>query len=398
MKKEKRGLLERIFAKKTTLPRNATTYQFFDGYNAIYTTLDKDTYNSKVARQCIDRIATNVAKLEPKHIKTNLSAVQESQIGYLLANRPNPINNTFDFLYRITSLLYTDCNAFIYIERDGKNMITGLYPVYSQSFVLYQNADTGEIYLQVTSMQGVQYYLPYLELIHLRLFYNRNDIFGTLDNVLRTDLQTALTSSEGIGNAIKTSTSLKGILRFTNAMIKEADLKKSKELFVQDYLNLENSGGIAALDGKAEFQEINLKPILLDADQLKMVNYNIYDYFGISEDIVKNDFTTDQWNAFYEGIVEPRAMQMGYEFTNKIFNKKGIKEGHRIIFSTNRLMYATLADKINLLKNCAAYGMIKTDEAREILGLAPIRRKRRRKNFTVFKLNRYNYCKSIPSW
>lgn len=370
MKKE--GLFSRLFNKSEKVLDYSTQLQLLSGYNSVYTDIDANNiYNQKVARQCIDRIATHTAKLIPRHIKASLSAEQDSQIGFLLANKPNPIMNTYDFLYRTISMLYTSSNAFIFVARNQLGIVTGFYPLLALSYQLYQD-ENGVIYLQFTFINGQMYMLPYLELIHLRLFYNQNDIFGTLDNVLKTDLQTAQTSSEGIKNAIKTSTSLKGILKFTNAMLKDKDIITSKEKFVQDYLNLENEGGIAALDGKADFEAINMKPITLDADQLKMVNSNIYDYFGISEAIVKNNFKADEWNAFYEGVVEPRAMQMGYEFTNKLFNKKAIKEGHRIIFSTNRLMYATLDSKVNLIKNASAYGFIKTDEAREILGLAPL--------------------------
>lgn len=380
--KEKRNFLQSLFSPKSKVVENTTQMQFLNGYNAVYTGIGDKEYDQKVARQCIDRIATQVALLKPQHIQGSLSKVMDSQVGYLLANKPNPLMNTYDFLYKTTSMLYSDKNAFVYIDRDKLGIVRGFYPLLATSYQLYQD-DKGEMYLQFQFMNGKLYMLPYLDLIHLRLFYNQNDIFGTLDKTLKTDLETAHTSSEGIKNAIKTSTTLKGILKFTNAMLKERDTLKTKEDFVRDYLNLENTSGIAALDGKAEFQTIDMKPITLDAEQLKMVNYNIYDYFGISEAIVRNSFSTNEWNAFYEGIVKPRATQMEQEFTNKLFNKKGIKEGNRVIFSTNLLTYATLDSKVNLIKNASAYGFIKTDEAREILGLAPLRWCRRTTYITI---------------
>lgn len=390
--KEKRSFLQKLFNVRPRIVENTTQLQLLNGYNSIYTGIGDKEYDQKVARQCIDRIATHVAKLQPHHIKSITSQIMDSQIGYLLENRPNPIMNTYDFLYKVTSNLYSNKNAFIYIHRDKLGIVQGFYPLNAVSEQLYED-ENGTIYLQFQFMNGKMYMLPYLELIHLRLFYNQNDIFGTLDNVLKTDLETTHVASEGIKNAIRTSTTLKGILKFTNAMLKEKDIVASKEKFVKDYINLENESGIASLDGKAEFQEVNMKPITLDADQLKMVNYNIYDYFGISEDIVKSDFKVEQWNAFYESVVEPRAIQMGLEFTNKLFNKKAIKEGHKIMFSTNKLMYANLNDKVNLIKNTSAYGYLRVDEAREVLGLPPLRRNRRTKNITIFELYQYTNCR-----
>ena len=214
--------------------------------------------------------------------------------------------------------------------------------------------------------------MPYIELIHLRLFYNRNDIFGTSNKVLKTDLETAHTASEGIKNAIKTANNLKGILKYTNSMLKEKDIKENKDNFVKDFLNLENESGIAALDAKAEFQEVNLKPITLDKEQLEQVNYNIFDYFGISEKIVRNNFNAVEWNAFFEGVIEPRAIQMSDAFTNKVFSYKARKDGHKIVFTTNRLQYASLDQKINLIKVAGSYGLLTKDDGREILDMTPL--------------------------
>lgn len=370
--KEKRSLFQTFFGnKKEKVNVSKTRLEMLNSYNAQFTTLNNNTYDSKVARQCIDRIATHCAKLIPKHIKDNITNNIKGDINFLLQNEPNPIMSKFDFIYKTISMLYTDTNAFVYIAKDKDGFITGFYPVLAMDYNLLQDK-VGNIYLQFQFVNGKKYTLPYLELIHLRLFYNKHDIFGSNNKILKTDLETALTASEGIKNAIRTSNNLKGILKYTNAMLKEKDIKANKENFVSDFLNLENESGIAAIDGKAEFQEVNLKPITLDKEQLKQVNCNIFDYFGISEKIVRNDFTEEEWNAFFEGVIEARAMQMSDAFTNKIFSYQARKEGHKIVFTANRLQYASLSSKTKLLQIIAPFGMIKTDEGREIIDLPPL--------------------------
>lgn len=370
MKKEKRSLFNLIFGKKNDKQQNITQTQFqlLSGWNTQFSTLPEGTYNSKVARQAIDRIATHCAKLVPRHIQNTITNNIKGDINFLLRNQPNPLMNTFDFIYRIISLLYTDCNAFIYIAKDKSGFITGFYPVLATTYELLQGAD-GTMYLQFDFVNGQIYTIPYLELIHLRLFYNRNDVFGMSNRVLQTDLNTADTVSQGIDKAIKTTSNLKGILQYENSMLKNKDLVKTKDDFVKDFLNMDNEGGIAALDAKAKFQEVNLKPITLDNEQLKQVNYNIFDYFGISEKIVDNSFTEEEWNAFYEGVIEPRSIQMSYAFTNKIFKRQSIKDGHKIVFTANRLQYSTLTNKISLIKEAGALGLLTKDEAREIIEL-----------------------------
>lgn len=371
--KEKRSLFDNVFKKKNNDIANKQTTQLrlLNGYNATYTSIGKDTYNSKIARQCIDRIATHCAKLQIQHVQNNLSHVVNGEIHRLLSNRPNPIMSTFDFIYKTISMLYSDMNAFIYIDKDVIGNIIGFYPVLAMNYELKEGTD-GIIYLEFRFINGKIYSIPYEELIHLRLFYNRNDIFGSNDNTLKTDLETVHTIAEGTKNAIKVSTTLRGILKYANSNIKDKDLKKNKEAFVQDYINLENESGIAALDGKADFTPIEVKPITFDAEQLNRVNGNIFDYFGISEKIINNSYNYQEYNAFYEGVIEPRAIQMAQEFTAKIFSNKAIKEGHQIMFSTNLLMYAPLDSKVDLIKNLASFGMVKVDEVRELLGFLPV--------------------------
>lgn len=372
-RKEKRSLYELIFKKKKQPPQQTETKAFLEmlnTYTPYFSTVSENLYDNKTARLCIDRIATHSAKLVPRHIKGASNNFINGDINFLLQNRPNPIMTTFDFIYKVVSILYTDSNSFVYIQKDDRGFITAFYPILATTYELLQDAK-GNIYLEFNFINGKTYTLPYLELIHLRKFYCKNDLYGENNRILKPDLETALASSEGIKNAIKTSNNLKGILKFTNTMMKEKDIKAQKESFVRDFMTLENQGGIAGLDAKAEFQEVNLKPITLDKSQLEQVNYNVYDYFGISEEIIRNKFTPEQWLAFYEGVIEPLAIQMSNEFTNKIFSDSAIKEGHKIIFTANRIQYMSPKDKREILATVLPYGLLTKDEALEILDLPP---------------------------
>ena len=368
--KEKRSFFETVFGKKEG-KKELNSYKVLNGYEAFFSLWGKNVYDSKVARTSIDRIATHSAKLTPRHIQNDVNHPIYGDINFLLQNRPNPIMNTFDFIYKIISQYYTHNNAFVFIQKDSQGFIKAFYPILSYEDKLLQDK-AGNVYLKFKFMNNRTYTLPYTDLIHLRRFYNEDDFWGSTNRTLCTDLETAHTSSEGIKNAIKMSNSLKGILTFTNAMLKPEDIKKNRDMFVKDFLGDGKGSGIGALDTKATFEAINMKPITLDDEQLKRVNSNIYDYFGISEEIVRNDYTPEKWNAFFEGVIEPLSIQLGEAFTNAIFSKQAIKEGHKIIFTTHRLRYASLDQKINMIKTVASYGMITKDEAREILELAPI--------------------------
>lgn len=372
MKKEKRSFFEVLFGKKVKdNDRLYSSYKVLNGYDAFFTHFGKTVYDSKVARTAIDRIATQAAKMTPKHIQGNVTKQVKGDISYLLQNRPNPIMTTYDFLYKITSQLYTYNNAFVYIQKDSKGFVKGFYPILSYEDKLLEDR-TGKVYLKFKFMGGKSYTLPYTDLIHLRRFYNEDDYWGSTNRTLETDLEAAHISSEGTKNAIQTSNSLKGILAF-QGMLKPEDIKANRDNFVKDFLSSGNSSGIAALDSKATFQNIDVKPITLDDKQLDKVNQNIYDYFGVSEDIITNNYTPEKWNAFYEGVIEPLAIMYEQAFTTALFNEQSIRiDGNRIIFTTHRLQYASLDQKIELVKTLASFGLVKKDEARELLELAPL--------------------------
>lgn len=368
--KERRSLFQIIFGNKKQV-QNYSQLQLLNGYNSVFTNFKGNIYESKIARECIDRIATHCAKLEPMHIKGSKGVHVKGEIDYILANRPNPIMNTYDFLYKIITILYKDSNVFIFQKKDSDGMIEGFYPILGTSYEILEDK-LHRIFFKFQFINGKTYILPYEELIHLRKFYSTHDIYGSSSTVLNTDLDTALASSEGTKNAIKLSNSLKGILKFTNAMIDNKDVVANRNKFVEDFLGLKSNGGIAALDAKADFQEINLKPMTLDAEQMKQINENIYNYFGISEKIVKNNYNQVEWNAFFEGVIEPLAIQLSNEFTNKIFSQRAIKEGNKIIFNANRIHYASIDSKINLIKVAASYGLLTKDDGREILDMTPL--------------------------
>lgn len=372
MKKEKRSLFNIVFGKK--IRQAVGNYlQLMSGYNAVYTDVGDNIYDSNIARECINTIATHAAKMLPKHIqrKDGITKQYKGDINYLLSVQPNPIMTTFDFLYKLTSILYSANNVFVFINRDNRGMITGFYPLHPDNCTLYEN--NGQIYIQFQFNDGNSYYILYSEVIHLRRFFNNHDIYGENNNVLSGAIETANTATEGIRNAIKTSTSLKGIIKYSNAMLKDKDIKKNRDQFVEDFIkNMGDGSGIAGLDAKADFKELNLKPLTLDKDQLNFVNYNIFDYFGISENMVRSKFDDIEWNAFYESVIEPLAIQMSNAFTIKIFGKESIKAGHQIIFDVNRIKYAKTDTKINLLKETAILGLYTIDEAREILDLPAI--------------------------
>lgn len=369
--KEKRSLFRMIFGNKNQNNMTFKEYlKLMSGYNAIYSNTGKCIEENIIARECIDTIATHCAKMIPKHYqeKNGVKTHIQGDINFILSCKPNPFMTTYDFIYKTVSLLYSQNNEFLYKDIDEHGYLKAIYPL-NPLFCKLVESD-GEIWLKFQFFNGDTYYVKYSNVIHLRRFYTKNDFYGETNTILNKSLETQVVADDAIKNAIKISSSLRGILKAPNTMLKRKDIEEMRNDFIRDIFESEKA--IGGLDAKLDFKEINLDPLILDKEQLDNVNGNIYRYFRISESILESKFTDEEWNAFYESIIEPIAMQLEQTFTNAIFNEKAIKDGHKILFTVNRIKYAKTETKIKLLKEVGVLGIIRVDEGREILDLPAI--------------------------
>ncbi|NTX58902.1 phage portal protein, partial [Myxococcus sp. CA039A] len=72
-----------------------------------------------------------------------------------------------------------------------------------------------------------------------------------------------------------------------------------------------------------------------------------------------------------ESTIEPLAIQMSLEFTSKLFTDGERRSGNEIIFEANRLQYASMTTKLNLMQ-MVDRGAMTPNEWRAAMNLAPI--------------------------
>lgn len=345
--------------------------RMLNGYNAVFSDFGNEAYTSDVVRSAVDAIARNGAKLKAKHVRKmggQLSTVASS-IEYMLQTEPNPYMDAYTFLYKtITNYCMKD-NSFVQIQKNG-GRIKGYYPLnYSMAEAMESD---GEIWIRFRFESGETKTIRYADLIHLRRHFYKNDIFGeSSDIALLPTLELIKTTNQGIINAIKSSAALRGVMKFVS-MLKPEDMKKQRDTFVNDYMGVDNNGGIAAVDGKFEFQPLENKPVMVNKSQMDHIKQSVYDFFGVNENIVQNKYSEDEWNAFYESCIEPIAIQLGLQCTIKSFTPKEKGFGNEIVFESNRLQYASNTTKKDLIKELMPMGLLTTNQALEILNMPPI--------------------------
>lgn len=351
-----------IFRQKKNVSMSAERWRELGQYTAIFSRFGTDMYKSDLVRACIRPLAEHTSKANARC--TNKS------IEYVLNTSPNMYMNGKAFLSKVRTRLELQNTVFIYIVRDIKGHACGFYPVPYNTFeaLEYENG----LFIKFTFVSGQSpVVLPWDDLAVLRKDYNTSDIAGDPNTAILSMLELINTTNQGIANAVKATANLRGILKSTKAMLSMEDVKKNKEQFVADYLNLENEGGIASLDATMEFTPISMNPTITSWEQQKEFREDVYRYFGISEAIVSSNYTEEQMEAFYDSRIEPFLVELSTELTKKVFTPREQAFGAQVIYESNRLQYSSNKTKLAMVQ-MVDRGALTPNEWRMMFNMAPV--------------------------
>lgn len=329
-------------------------------YQSTFSVFGSDIYNSHVVRSCVRPLAEYSAKAR--------AVCADERIERMLNQRPNMYMNGHDFIVKVRTRLEILNTAFIYLQRDERNMIIGVYPVPYSYFeaIEYQNGLFIKFYF---SGKIETLTLPWVDLAVLRKDYNKSDIAGDDNAAIVGTLQLITTADEGLANSIKATANLRGILKSTKAMLAPEAIKKQKDDFVKDYLNLENTGGIASLDSTQEFIQVNMNPSTATYEQRKDAREDIYRYFGVNDDFVMANIKTEQLENIYRMRIEPFLIALSRELTSKFYPAKaGAYSKNRIVYMTDQGEFMTMTQKLELFNKVVLYGGMTINEWRLLLG------------------------------
>jgi HK97 family phage portal protein len=336
-------------------------------YNATFSAFGSDIYANEVVRACIRTLAEHTSKANVKVLRDG--GPGDRKIQRMIQYRPNLYMNGKDFLYKVRTLLEINNVVFIYIMRDEFGKCVGLYPMPTAQLEAVEAS--GGLYITFRFPSGVVMTHSWEDLAVLRKDYNTSDIWGDSNGAILTSLDLLNTTNEGMANAIKSTANLRGILKTTKAMLSPEDAKKQKDRFVEDYMGLANSSGIAMLDATQSFEPIEIKPAIANYKNVEELRNNIYRYFGVNEDAVLSKLSGDAWDAFYEAKIEPVLIALGLELTNKIFTDRERGFENEIIFESNKMQYMSTANKLALTA-FVDRAIMTPNEVREVLNLAPV--------------------------
>src|SRR5699024_6119376 len=279
--------------------------------------------------------------------------------------------DTTKFLYRLATILSVNTTAFI-IPLYGEDMrtIVGYYPLLPQNTEVIEVR--GDPWLRYTFANGQKAAIELESVGILTNYQFENDFFGDGNEPLMPTLQLMDIQKQGMQEAVKQSANIRFMAKLGQT-VRPDDLEREQKMFSKQNLSADNQSGVMMFDAKySDVKQIESKPFVIDDKQTEQIKQNVFNYFGINEDILQNKFSEDTWNAFYEGSIEPFAIQLGLVMTNMTFTDKEIAHGNQIMWTANRLQYASNKTKLEMSTQLLDRGVLTINQVNEIWNLPPV--------------------------
>ena len=366
-----RGLFESIFGwnrPKEIQKGIEGFYKTLTAYTPAFTTWGGALYESELIRAAIDAIARHAGKMT-----LDIQGTANPKLRSRLRSGPNEWQTMYQFVYRLVTILEMQNNAFIVPVLDynakGDLEIRGYFPVLpSRTEVL--DVD-GEPWMKYSFRDGQTGYIEMERVGILNKFQYEDDIFGEDNRELNATMDLINMQQQGIKEGIKNGATFRFMAQMSN-FTSPTDLAKERERFNAQNLQGESGGLLLWPYEYKDPKQIEQKPYVVDADQMKLIQENVFNYFGVNMDVLQNKAVGDAWAAFYDGKLEPIAVQIGESMTRMTFSRREIAQGNMVTVSANRLQYASTKEKLDVSSQMADRGIMNRNEIREIWGLPPI--------------------------
>ena len=366
------GLFDFIFrpneAKKSeeALNQAYTMFRTLTAYQPVFTSWGGAIYESEIVRAAIDARARHISKLKVEIVGT---ANQSLQAKLRLA--PNQWQTWSQFFYRTSTILDIHTTAFIVPVFDDRMIITGIFPVLPSrcSLIDYK----GELWLRYQFSTGDIGAVEFRKCAVLTKHQYKSDFFGDKNSAIEETMKLIHIQNEGIEEAVKNTSTFRFMAQLGN-FAKPEDLKKERERFTRQNLATDaGTGGFLLFPNQyKDIRQIDVKPYTVDPEQMKTIRDNVYNYFGVNEDILQNKAFGDAWSAFYEGAIEPFAIQFSEVITMAMFSERERAQGTQIMATANRLQYLSNTDKLNVSSQLLDRGIFSINDVRDIWNLPPV--------------------------
>lgn len=361
------GIFNLIFGRR---PKPRGTYggdfKLLTGYSPNFTRFDGGVYESELIRAAIGARATHISKLK---IETQGSARRALQAK--LKHGPNQFQTWSQFLYRLSTMLDVHNTAFIVPIWDEYGEPSGVYaPLPDRvKIVQYNNVP----YLQYEFAWGDKAAVELEYCAVMNKYQYRDDFFGETNTALFPTMDLIHIQDQGIKEGVKSAATYRFMAQLANFSNAEDLAKERKRFTAENFARDAEGGGLLLFPNTyKDIKQIDVKPWVVDADQMKVIKDNVFEYFGVNEEVLTNKAIGDAWSAFYEGAIEPFAIQFSEVMTKMLFTLREQSQGNKVTATANRIQYMSNKDKLEVTNGWADRGMATIDELREIWNMPPL--------------------------
>jgi len=363
------GMLEMIFGKREQPAKlkNAQIFRMLEGYTPAWTTWRGSVYESELIRASLDAWGRHTAKLKP-----NIKGSALPELQSKLKVRPNRFQEWSKFLYQFATVLGARNTAFLVKTRADDGTPTGIINIVPESWELIEYE--GEPWIRFILPNNKRRAERLAEVGISTRFQYKNELFGENNEAMRPVLDLISMQRQGITEGIKNGNSYRFYAKSDN-WASDEDIGAEMERYNKfTFGNKKAAGGVLLFPNTYDdIHEMKASGFTIDKDQQAHIEKNVYDYFGVNENIIQNKAIGDEWLAFYEGLIEWIAIQLSETVSGMLYtDRERMGYGNEIFFTSNRLQYMSNKDKLEAIKTNADRGLMTRNELREIENLAPL--------------------------
>lgn len=358
------GLFDSIFGtKEKRPPGRMETFKTFTTYQPTFRSWGGKIYESDLVRAAINARAVHISKLKFEWV-----GAAQPKLQTTLRKRPNQYQTWSQFLYRCSTILDNENTLFIVPVTDMLGDTVGIYPVIPTECRLLES--NGAPWLEYYFNGHRRVVVEYSRCGIMTKFQYKNDFFGESNRALHDTMALIDLQHKGISEAIKSRAAYKFMARVGN-FTKPEDLADERERFNTNNMNGNGGGLLLFPNTYNDIKQIDPKNYVVDAAQMRQIEENVFNYFGVNDDILKNQAYGDKWNAFYESAIEPFAIQFSEVITQMLLSARE-QTDNTIMLSSNRLQYLSNTEKLNISTQMLDRGAMNADEVREMWNLPPL--------------------------
>lgn len=358
-----------LFFKKAPKPKESQyegKFKMLSGYEPTFTSWRGGLYENELIRSAINARAMHISKL-----KFEIKGSAKPALQNKLLKGPNEFQTWSQFLYRVSTILDVHNTAFIVPIYDKYGEISGVFCPLPARCEIAQYNDKPWLRYEFTFGQKAAIELENTGI--LTKFQYKSDVFGESNAALDPTMELIHIQNQGIEEGVKSAATYRFYAQVNN-FSKANDLAEERKRFSEENFSKDAQGGGLLLfpNTYTNINQVKSEPFVVQADEMKLIEKNVYQYFMVNEDVLQNKAYGDAWSAFYEGAIEPFAIQFSDVMTRMLFTFREQGAGNMIMLTANRLQYMTNKDKLDVSSQLLDRGIISINDARQIWNLPPV--------------------------